>query len=300
MPSSLQSTVNADGGSNTGRYVKGPVTPEVVLYGEPRLPPPPLAVRELDYHLILLQWARHASFCPSNSAERSEWVFPRGRNHPESGKYRINDIKNVKARDMVKEVEAMGSNVQQIKAYIESNIDLVPPLLFMRIIAAEKLTAQSKRDVKRMRELKTVLLNYICAFHQLMFPMQIEVQKAETRVLTFINRMEFKDFALVWDEVETSLVFFLLYSAKASWRGRAESAEEVIEEQLKSIPEFLYKRTKNNLFQSRLAPSTFTYEVYGNSTAFLSSIPEIYAKVRPEIKILHELDGVDDDDAIVR
>ena len=40
--------------------------------------------------------------------------------------------------------------VQCSKAFIESNVDLVPSLLFLRALSSQKLSAQFKNDLDRM------------------------------------------------------------------------------------------------------------------------------------------------------
>jgi hypothetical protein len=48
-------------------------------------------------------------------------------------------------------------------------------------LLAQKLSAQSKNDLAQMEVIKEVRKRYIIAHDQLFFPLNIEVQKAETR-----------------------------------------------------------------------------------------------------------------------
>jgi len=66
-------------------------------------------------------------------------------------------------------------DLEASKAYIEANIDLVPSVLFLRALTAQKLSAQSKNDLARMEYLKEVRRRYILANDQLFFPLNLEV-----------------------------------------------------------------------------------------------------------------------------
>ena len=87
------------------------------------------------------------------------------------------------------------------KSFINANIDLVPSKLFLRALTAQKLSAQSNNDLEKMDFLKEVRRRYILAGDQVFFPLNIEVQKAETRVMTYLARDELRSFAENWDEV---------------------------------------------------------------------------------------------------
>ena len=89
------------------------------------------------------------------------------------------------------------------KSFINANIDLVPSKLFLRALTAQKLSAQSNNDLEQMDFLKEVRRRYILAGDQVFFPLNIEVQKAETRVMTYLARDELRNFAENWDEVSS-------------------------------------------------------------------------------------------------
>lgn len=92
-------------------------------------------------------------------------------------------------------------DLEDSKSFINANIDLVPSKLFLRALTAQKLSAQSKNDLERMDYLKEVRRRYILAGDQVFFPLNIEVQKAETRVMTYLARDELRGWAETWDEV---------------------------------------------------------------------------------------------------
>jgi hypothetical protein len=72
-------------------------------------------------------------------------------------------------------------DLEASKAYIEANIDLVPSVLFLRALTAQKLSAQSKNDLARMDYLKEVRRRYILANDQLFFPLNLEVRTRARR-----------------------------------------------------------------------------------------------------------------------
>jgi len=169
-------------------------------------------------------------------------------------------------------------DLEASKAYIEANIDLVPSVLFLRALTAQKLSAQSKNDLARMDYLKEVRRRYILANDQLFFPLNLEVrtrarrqagaggstfaeydgcvhsspltvlsfirslthvavcfhgggqvQKAETRVMTFLARQELRSWGAQWDEVEMSLHAVTLLAARLTWDKRVRVLLEDIQ-----------------------------------------------------------------------
>jgi hypothetical protein len=110
-------------------------------------------------------------------------------------------------------------DLEDSKSFINANIDLVPSKLFLRALTAQKLSAQSNNDLEQMDFIKEVRRRYILAGDQVFFPLNIEVQKAETRVMTYLARDELRSFAENWDEVravlyrDLHLSLILLYSS---------------------------------------------------------------------------------------
>ena len=97
-------------------------------------------------------------------------------------------------------------DLEDSKSFINANIDLVPSKLFLRALTAQKLSAQSNNELEQMDFIKEVRRRYILASDQVFFPLNIEVQKAETRVMTYLARDELRSFAENWDEVQCCLV----------------------------------------------------------------------------------------------
>ena len=131
-------------------------------------------------------------------------VFPKGRLHPNAPKFRLNN-EGLTYKKIFDSFVAVMDDLENSKSFINANIDLVPSKMFLRALTAQKLSAQSKNDLEQMDFLKEVRRRYILAGDQVFFPLNIEVQKAETRVMTFLARGELRTFAENWDEVSRAL-----------------------------------------------------------------------------------------------
>jgi hypothetical protein len=265
------------------------VPPEVVFFGEPRRPPPVEAARDEKYHGSLLFWARHATVAPRTSEERLATVFPKGRLCPESPKYRLNS-EGLTYEAIVKGFEAVMDDLEKSKAFINSNIDIVPSKMFLRALTAQKLTAQSKNDIETMSRLKNIRSKYILANDQLFFPLNIEVQKAETRVMTYMAREELRDFARNWDEVEMSLHFTTLLAARMTWDDRVRTLLNEIKGKVITSVEYMQKNLQAELMNREFRKPGITAELYLNASLTIQQrMPELYNRVRPEIKFLNEI-----------
>lgn len=157
------------------------------------------------YHGTLLFWARHATIAPRTSDDRLTTVFPKGRLHPNSPKFRLEND-GLTYKKIFDAFVLVMDDLEDSKSFINANIDLVPSKLFLRALTAQKLSAQSNNELEQMDFIKEVRRRYILASDQVFFPLNIEVQKAETRVMTYLARDELRSFAENWDEVQCCLV----------------------------------------------------------------------------------------------
>ena len=266
------------------------VPPEVVFFGEPRNPPPAEAASDVRYHGSLLAWARHATVAPRTSEERLATVFPRGRLHPEAPVHRIpTDPSALTFEEVLDRFVAVMDCLEASKAFIDANIDIVPSALFLRALTAEKLTAQSRKDLDRMNSLREVRARYIVASDQLFFPLNLEVQKAETRVMTYLARVELRAFARDWDEVEASLHFATLLAARLTWDARVREVLDTIRTRVKESVAYMSEGLQRDLMSREFRKPGLTAELFLNtSNAVQTQFPELYGKVRPELRALHE------------
>jgi hypothetical protein len=181
-------------------------------------------------------------------------------------------------------------DLEASKQFINSNIDLVPSKMFLRALTAQKLSAQSKNDLERMDHLKDVRRKYIVAHDQLFFPLNIEVQKAETRVMTYMAREELREFARNWDEVEMSLHYTTLLSARLTWDDRVRDILDSIKTKVVGSVEYMQKNLQTELMTREFRKPGLTAEMYTNASAIIQNrMPELYKRVRPEIRFLSEI-----------
>lgn len=278
------------------------VPPEVVFFGEPRNPPPGEAYQDLKFHGSLLYWARHATVAPRTSEERLAVVFPRGRLSPDAPKFRIVDSeKNLTFTDILNGFVAVMDDIEDSKAFVSANIDIVPSKLFLRALTAEKLVAQSVNDLERMSQLKTIRSRYILAHDQLFFPLNIEIQKAETRVMTYIARSELTTFAKNWDEIEMTLHFATLLAARYTWDGRVKEVLDNIKLRIKDSVGYMASGLEKDLMSREFRRPGLTAELFLNASMQIQrEMPELYAKVRPEVQLLHEAYFVKDAAALTK
>lgn len=268
---------------------QGVVPPEVVFFGEPRNPPPGQLGRDTKYHGSLLYWARHSTVAPRTSEERQTLVFPRGRLHPQAPKYRLSTMESLSFDSILQAFLLVQDDLEDSKAFLDSNIDLVSPKLFLRLLTAEKLSAQSKRDIARMSYLKDIRNKYILAHDQLFFPLNIEIQKAETRVMTYLARPEIQSFARDWDSVEMTLHFTTLLAARFTWDDRVRAILDDIKRKVDGAIGYMAEGLKRDLMSREFRKPGITAELYLNaSIAIEKSMPQLYAKIKPEVQLLHE------------
>ena len=136
-----------------------------------------------------------------NGQEREEMVFPDS-SSSSSGldSYRLSGT-SLNYQSIFDKFVSVMDNVEESKKLILANVVEVPPKLFLRALTAEKLSAQSKGDTERMKYMKQVRDAYILAHDQLYFALNVELQKAETRVMTYVGRMEMFEGVENWDSV---------------------------------------------------------------------------------------------------
>jgi hypothetical protein len=275
---------------------QGVVPPEVVFFGEPRNPPPGQLGRDTKYHGSLLYWARHSTVAPRTSEERQTLVFPKGRLHPQAPKYRLSQKGEgegggggLSFDSILQAFLLVQDDLEASKAFLDSNIDLVSPKLFLRLLTAEKLSAQSKRDVARMSYLKDIRNKYILAHDQLFFPLNIEIQKAETRVMTYLARPEIQSFARDWDSIEMTLHFTTLLAARFTWDDRVREILDGIKRKVDGSIGYMAEGLKRDLMSREFRKPGITAELYLNaSIAIEKSMPQLYSKIKPEVQLLHE------------
>jgi len=270
---------------------QGQVPPEIVFFGEPRNPPPGEAAKDTRYHGSLLYWARHATVAPRTSEERLTTVFPRGRLHPQSPKFRLGGGgDSLSYASILDTFASVMDDLEATKAFLNANIDLVPSKLFLRVITADKLAAQSRGDLERMDTLKEIRRRYILAHDQVFFPLNIEVQKAETRVMTYLARPELQQFAQSWDEVEMTLHFTTLLAARLTWDQRVKDILDDIKQRVEESVGYMAEGLEKDLMSRDFRKPGITSELYLNaSNAIATTMPELLARVRPEVRLLHEV-----------
>ena len=276
------------------------VPPEVVFFGEPRNPPPIEAAGDVGYHGSLLYWARHANAVPRTSMERLDMVIPKGRRHPRATKYRMEvDNSNLSFQTILKSFKDTMDDLEASKDFIASNIDTIPPVLFQRAITAAKLSAQSKNDLKLMEEYKVMRRRYTIASDQVFFPMNIEIQKSETRVMTYLARSELRNFAKVWDEVEMTLHFTTLLAARLTWDERVQDVLRDIKEKVDTTVGYMASGIQRQLMGREFRKPGITSEIYKNATEMIAdTMPELYKKVNPEVKLIYEAYNMKDETKI--
>lgn len=264
------------------------VPPEVVFFGDPRKPPPVEAAREVKYHGSLLFWARHATVAPVTSTDRLETVFPKGRLHPQASKYRLDPL-TITYEKILNGFEAVQDDLQQSKDFIISNIDLVPSRMFLRALTAQKLSLQSKNDIEGMLRLKELRSKYILAQDQIFFPLNIEVMKAETRVMTYLARDELRSFAKGWDSVEASLHFTTLLAARLTWDDKVKEVLANIKSKMDRTVGYMLDKIRDQLMSREFRKPAITAEVYLNASMKIKdTMPEFYSKIKAEVKVIHE------------
>ena len=260
----------------------------MVFFGDPRKPPPIEAAQETGYHGTLLMWARHATVAPRTAMERLETVFPKGRWHPQALTHRL-DVSSLNFDTILRRFIDVSDDLEASKDFISSNMDQVPSQLFLRAITGAKLEAQSTKDKARWTALRETRRRYIVAHDQVFFPLNIEVQKAETRVMTYLARREIENFAHVWDEVEMSLHMTTLLAARLTWDERCRDILSGIREKVDNTVGYMSSGIERQLMSREFRKPGLTAEVYTNATKMITEeMPDLYEKVFPEVKFVNE------------
>lgn len=257
---------------------------EVVFFGEPRRPPPIEALRDTRYHGPLLSWARHANVIPRTTEERAISVFPR----PTTSDFYLGDGALTYDQIFDKFV-SVKDNVEASKRFILANVANVPPKLFLRALTAEKLSSQSRGDLERMASLKEVRDSFILAHDQLYFPLNIELQKAETRVMTYVGRMEMFEAIENWDAIELSSFFTTLLAARLTWDGRVRDVLGQIDNKVQDTVAYMADGIRSDLMARTFKKPGQSSEIYRNATiAIQARMPEAYETMVPEVKVVQE------------
>lgn len=270
-----------------GKAEDGAPTAEVLFFGEPRRPPPIQALQDTRYHGPLLSWARHANFVAVNEKERAELVFL-DRNSVGDDSYRL-DKSSISYQSIFDGFVAVMDNVEEAKKFVLANVVEVPPKLFLRALTAEKLSAQSKGDVERMKYLKQVRDAYILAHDQMYFALNVELQKAETRVMTYVGRMEMFEGVENWDSVELTAFFTTLLAARLTWDGRCKDVLQRIDTKVRDTVGYMEEGIRSDLMTREFKRPGQSAEIYRNaSIAIQARNPEQYESMRPEVKVVQE------------
>ena len=183
----------------------------------------------------------------------------------------------------------MKDNLEASKTFILANVANVPPKLFLRALTAEKLSAQSKNDLQRMNDLKEIRDAYILAHDQLYFPLNVELQKAETRVMTYVGRMEMFDAIENWDGVELTAFFTTLLAARLTWDGRVRDVLGQIENKVQDTVQYMAEGIRSDLMTRTFKKPGQSAEIYRNATiAIQARMPEAYDAMLPEIKAVQD------------
>jgi hypothetical protein len=255
------------------------IPPEVIFFGDSRQPPPPEAAQDLRYHGNLLFWARHATVVPRNSEERLKLVFPDPFKDSNTLKYRMNPD-NLNFEKILESFEAVMTDLESSKAFITANIDQVPTILFLRALTAKKLKAQYDNNILEMEKFKKIRNYYIVAHDQIFFPLNIEIQKAQTRVMTYITRSELRQFAKSWDAVEVTLYFFTMLSARLAWDAKVTELLDSIKKRVAETVDYMAEGVRRDLMTREFRRPGITSEIYTNSTIqFTKEFPYLYSKV---------------------
>lgn len=314
---------------------------EVAFFGDPRNPPSVSLASDTKHHESLLRWARHSTVAPRTSEDRLRSVFPKGRMHASAGVHRLtNDVHTqsgastaqpkistnegnkvttlTQSKDAFSDVNVSGSenisyetifsafvavmdNLEASKAFIDSNMDIVPSVQFLRALTADKLASQSRGNIEHMHYLKRVRNKYILAHDQLFFPLNIEVEKAETRVMTYLAGPELATIASEWDSVEMTLFFTTLLAARHTWDNRVREVLSDIKETMDDTVAYNSQELKKDLMDREFRQPAATAEMYLNaSLAVQRDMRHLYEKVLPEVQLLHEVYLLDKDEEVVR
>lgn len=261
------------------------IPPEIMFFGEPRQPPPPSAASDSKYHGTFLMWARHATVAPQDSASRKSLILPLlGFGLIENfSDYRL-DPNNSSFSVIFNRFKDIMLDLEASKRFIMTNLDFVPPILFLRALTAKKLLAQFENDLGLMNQLKDIRNSYLVAHDQLFFPLNLEVRKAETRVMTYITRGELENFASDWDEVETSLYFLTMISARLTWEIKANDIFDRINKKISETVDYMADGVRRDLMTREYRRPGITAEIYKNSTnEFKTRFPSLYSKVASTI-----------------
>lgn len=278
---------NAPATERTGA-VRQQLPPEVIFFGEPRRPPPSEASQESRFHGSLLFWARHAYVAPQSSFDRTTKVFL---TVASTSSLRLSEP--LSYQSLFDRFLTVKEDLEASKDFISANIDLVPSSLFLRALTAKKLRAQFENNLPLMEVLKDVRSKYILAHDQLFFPLNIEIRKAETRAMTFIARNELAEFAKDWDEVETTLYFLTMLTARLTWDDKVKRLLDRIKKKVSETVEYMAEGVKRDLMTREFRRPGLTSEIYTNATIiFATETPKLYKKVAPEVKVIFDTYGL--------
>lgn len=232
-----------------------------------------------------------------------ETVFCKGSQHPNAASLRLN-TEGLTYEKIHDAFNAVSDNFQMSKDFIEVNADMVHPRMFLRALTGKKLLAQSQAVknpdmAEEMDRLKGLRQKYILAYDQLFFPLNIEMAKAETRVMAYMSRPELRQYARSWDEVEVSLHMLTLVASRLVWDDRVNFIKGIIENKLNRTIEYMQKAVQRNFVDQYLTQPAITGQVYLNASMQIEqNMPELYARIKPEVKVLYETYFMQDSTAI--
>ena len=264
------------------------IAPEEVFFGDPRKPPPIAAYKDTKYHGSLLYWTRHGTVAPRTSEDRLDRVYPYDSQSSLLENSMKVSIDNLNYQGILREFEAVAEDLEKSKRFIVANLDTIPSKLFLRALTAQKLSVQSKGDVIRAKSLSNLRDRYILAHDQVFFPLNIEIQKAETRVMTYVSRQEFFNQARNWDAIEMSCFLSTLLAARLTWDDRVKTVMKNINARIANTVEYMSRGIKEDLMIREFRKPGLTAEIYLNASIELQNNQELYNLVIPELKAVHE------------
>lgn len=265
---------------------------EVLLFGDPRIPPPADRISTPAY-----LWARHSHTVPTTSEERITSIFPRTFDHPLAGELRLSITSSTTYEEIKGAVIAamnrtgnQHDRIANLVDFLTCNLDHLSPHLLLLAMTHEKMALQSKKlDFSAIQDLRTMVN---LAAQRLSFPIFLEQQKAESRVLTYRGLMGgFDAIAQEWDGSEVTLFFAALINGRITYDTKIAVITQYVDSQLAYInDEDMLTNARSEYIRNMLAKPTLTAEVYLNASRVIAQlIPDLYDQVAPEIRALHEV-----------
>lgn len=259
---------------------------EVLLWGDPRHPPP-FTKRVIPAHLY---WSRHAHAVAKTATERRSQVFPQLTYPHLLERHRL-PRSQLTYDGILNRFLCVRDDIDAAKLFVRANIERVPPALFVRAITRAKLHAQSRNDTRQMEFLKQVRERYVAVSDQVMFPAYVEFAKAHTRVETHLPRIASMHlWAATWDEVELSLFFALLLARRLQFDYEVQCGiEELTNRIAASDADTFFEVERKLVLHEQVLTPALSAELFRNASRDIAMMhPALYRRVAPELRLLHE------------